>query len=85
MADSLSSHDTCWLTTSDKQKAQYTRLAENFCSSLYSEASQAFHFSAAVLGLLEGSALGGMAAVGFSRCLETHYFAIRAVPWCLLK
>lgn len=40
-----------------------TRFAESFCSSLYSVISQAFHFSAAVLGLLDGNALGAMAAL----------------------
>ena len=45
----------------DVQDLLRTRFAANFCSSLYSEFSQAFHFSAAVLGLLDGSARGGMA------------------------
>ena len=45
-----------------------TRFAANFCSSLYSEFSQAFHFSAAVLGLLDGSARGGMAR----QCLKDN-------------
>ena len=49
----------------DIQDSIHTRFAANFCSSLYSEFSQAFHFSAAVLGLLDGSARGGMARQRF--------------------
>ena len=54
-----------------------TRFAANFCSSLYSEFSQAFHFSAAVLGLLDGSARGGMARQRLKKTISCYCWYVK--------